>query len=369
MIRNPTLSWFLLALNGIFVSASTKSVFVPSLSIADVSSESGMTKAYSLLEAVTLLGPGSAYILSALSSRYIPIILFPYYIALGSQFLATLYALIAVPETLPADTRAEVDSIHSQEGIIEAIVLPVIKPIKPLRLLLPRKEADGWHWRLSILTVSLLFTTSGTVFIVTASLLFLSDKFAFNPESNAWVLAYLAFAKGGYLTLVFPSIQRWGRRVFHKYGQGKGKVSGGEGERQPLLENNGGESKEAKQEEANQFDVILLFLSVCIDAVSLVGVSLAQDYKHALVAFGIFALGAGDNPTYKSVFVASVPEEHASKSFRRSRTDSADRQANPSRRWIWSSMRRDSYRPSCWEVCMRYLQRWAGRRCFSWLQA
>lgn len=275
-----------------------------------------MTKSYSLLEAVTLLGPGSAYILSALSSRYIPITLFPYYIALASQLFASTYAIIAVPETLSSEHQAEVDSVHSQEGIIEAIVLPVIKPIKPLRLLLPRKEKDGWHWRLSILTLSLLFTTSGTVFIVTASLLFLSDKFAFNPESNAWVLAYLAFAKGGYLTLVFPSIQRWGRRLFHKYGQSS---QGGNDERQPLLDNEDGErrdTKESKQEEANKFDVILLFISVCIDAISLILISLSTDYKHALVAFGIFALGAGDNPTYKSVFVASVPEEHASESVR-----------------------------------------------------
>jgi hypothetical protein len=156
-----------------------------------------------------------------------------------------------------------------------------------------------------------LFTTAGTVFIVTASLLFLSDKFAFNPEKNAWVLAYLAFAKGGYLTLVFPYIQRWGRRLFHRYTTE---------ERQPLLRGVSQTSIE-KKDEANQFDVILLFLSVCVDAVSLVLVSLSTDYKHALIAFGVFALGGGDNPTYKSVFVAAVPEEHASESV----LDLADR--------------------------------------------
>lgn len=101
--------------------------------------------------------------------------------------------------------------------------------------------------------------------------------------------------------------------MFHKFGA-KGNVTD---ERQPLLNNEDGGSqsgstKESKQEEANQFDVILLFLSVCIDAVSLVLISMSKEYKHALIAFGIFALGAGDNPTYKSVFVASVPEEHAS---------------------------------------------------------
>lgn len=58
--------------------------------------------------------------------------------------------------------------------------------------------------------------------------------------------------------------------------------------------------------------VILLFLSVCFDAVALMLVSTSVTWKHALVGFGFLSLGAGDNPTYKSVFVSSVPSEHAS---------------------------------------------------------
>ena len=57
-----------------------------------------------------------------------------------------------------------------------------------------------------------------------------------------------------------------------------------------------------------------MFLSVSFDAISLILVSLAQTWQQALVAFGIFALGSGDNPTYKSVFVATVPDQHASTS-------------------------------------------------------
>ena len=76
--------------------------------------------------------------------------------------------------------------------------------------------------------------------------------------------------------------------------------------------------------------MILLFFSVCFDAVALMLVSTSVTWKHALVGtfpyafftipadtgtgFGILAFGAGDNPTYKSVFVSSVPTEHASKS-------------------------------------------------------
>jgi hypothetical protein len=49
---------------------------------------------------------------------------------------------------------------------------------------------------------------------------------------------------------------------------------------------------------------------------ALVGESQLQksDYS-SLIGFGILAFGSGDNPTFKSVFVSSVPTEHASESL------------------------------------------------------
>lgn len=58
---SQTLTWILFALTGIFVSASTKSVFVPTLCVADIASDDQRTRFYSRLEAVSLLGPGTAY--------------------------------------------------------------------------------------------------------------------------------------------------------------------------------------------------------------------------------------------------------------------------------------------------------------------
>jgi hypothetical protein len=84
------------------------------------------------------------------------------------------------------------------DHVVEPVVDAVVEPIKPLALLLPHRGKHGsLEWRLFILTLSLLATTSGvrlplkptgnaddqTVFIATASLLFLSDKFQFNPEA------------------------------------------------------------------------------------------------------------------------------------------------------------------------------------------
>jgi hypothetical protein len=101
--------------------------------------------------------------------------------------------------------------------------------------------------------------TSQTVFIVTASLLFLSDKFSFDPEHNAWVLAYLAFAKGAYLVVLFPWIQKGGRNLFNRIEarraanrRGKGNGPGGVTERTPLVRRKTGDRA---VDEANQFDV------------------------------------------------------------------------------------------------------------------
>lgn len=37
--NEQTLAWVLLALNGIFISASTKAIFIPALSVTDVANE------------------------------------------------------------------------------------------------------------------------------------------------------------------------------------------------------------------------------------------------------------------------------------------------------------------------------------------
>jgi TATA-binding protein-associated factor Taf7 len=44
---------------------------------------------------------------------------------------------------------------------IEHIVDPLVEPIKPLKLLLPRKENGVWHWRLFIVTLSMLANSCG----------------------------------------------------------------------------------------------------------------------------------------------------------------------------------------------------------------
>lgn len=173
--------------------------------------------------------------------------------------------------------------------------------------------------------------------------------------------------------MIFPWIQKGGRNLFNRLearrlAKAKAKAGNGAGvgERTPLIRRKTGDRA---VDEANQFDVshpcgvrrhrlemaityrcgsgyderrrrcraygwkgriwertihgqailmvqtILVFLSVSFDAISLILVSLAQTWQQALMAFAIFALGSGDAPTYKSVFVAAVPDQHASTSL------------------------------------------------------
>ncbi|ORY27103.1 major facilitator superfamily domain-containing protein [Naematelia encephala] len=315
--------WILLVTNGVFVSASTKSIFVPTLCVADVASESTRTRFYSRLEAVGLLGPVLAFIASALMSRYSSIITMPYYVALGSQLLASLYATVMIPETLSSDAKEEDESeISSQEAEDEdeggaLIHDAILAPVKPLALLLPHRDSETgrWHWRLTFLTISLLATTAGTVFISTASLLFLSDKFQFNPENNAWFLAYLTSLRLGYLVFIFPLVLKYGRRMFAWVEERRKNAAKGSGETRPLLGRQGSLVSEGGEKETNHFDVILAFLSVVIDAVSLSFVTLASGVRQVLGSFAGFAFGAGDNPSFKSVFVSAVPPEHASEAL------------------------------------------------------
>lgn len=118
--------------------------------------------------------------ISALASRYSSIVLLPYYLALGSQILASLYAFTFVPETLPpsdrkapsdagthTDDEDDNDDEEDNEGgireVLEDTMEAVIAPVQPLGLLMPhRNEKTGKvEWRLFLVTISLLATTCG----------------------------------------------------------------------------------------------------------------------------------------------------------------------------------------------------------------
>lgn len=123
-------------------------------------------------------------VISALTSRYSSIVLLPYYLALGSQILASLYAATFVPETLPSsDRKTESDgdsddqsededeaSDNENEGLLDGVrevvedtMEAVIAPVQPLGLLMPHRneETGKVEWRLFLVTVSLLATTCG----------------------------------------------------------------------------------------------------------------------------------------------------------------------------------------------------------------
>ncbi len=185
--------------------------YIPcTLSSADGSSR--RTNFYSRLDAVALLGPGSAYsmslapsatqspfgvrkwwiadarhtVASALVSRYVPQVIFPYYIALASQLLAALYAFLIIPETLQArDQHGATDDGGGTEGGETTVAENLVSPIKPLALLLPHRDGRTgvFHWKLFFLTISLFTTTSGVCLppsdlrlIIRIELMFASDR-------------------------------------------------------------------------------------------------------------------------------------------------------------------------------------------------
>lgn len=74
---------------------------------------------------------------------------------------------------------------------------------------------------------------------------------------NGWVLAYLTFTRFAYLLLIFPFLQRGGRRLYHRYQVYRSKSSTHPNERSRLIQRQSYREREEKSE-ANHFDV-----SVC----------------------------------------------------------------------------------------------------------
>lgn len=89
----------------------------------------------------------------------------PYYIALASQLLASLYAYTTIRETLrskKSESEASDGEEEEEEGMIERAVERVTVPVKPLRVLMPWRDERGvLHWELAALAVSLFATTCG----------------------------------------------------------------------------------------------------------------------------------------------------------------------------------------------------------------
>jgi hypothetical protein len=90
----------------------------------------------------------------------------PYYIALSSQFLAALYALLAIRETLPQEKSNDVLSdTASETGTVPLVMRAVGKvavPVKPLAVIMPYRDEQGvLRWELLALSISLFATTCG----------------------------------------------------------------------------------------------------------------------------------------------------------------------------------------------------------------
>lgn len=108
----------------------------------------------------------SLVVISALANRYTPWVTLPYYIALSSQFLAALYALFAIRETLPQEKSTDVLSdTASETGTVPLVMRAVGKvavPVKPLAVIMPYRDERGvLRWELMALSISLFATTCG----------------------------------------------------------------------------------------------------------------------------------------------------------------------------------------------------------------
>lgn len=84
-----------------------------------------------------------------------------------------MYAASFIPETLPSDKPAEGEEESSDESeddhphtfgeTAENVMEAVVAPVKPLGILLPRRdpETKRIEWRLSVVTLSLFTATCG----------------------------------------------------------------------------------------------------------------------------------------------------------------------------------------------------------------
>ncbi|KAL7410284.1 major facilitator superfamily domain-containing protein [Mrakia frigida] len=334
-LNSIPLIYTLAIVNTVLSAFAAKSTFLPTLIVADCASTEERTPWYSRIGAASTFGIALAFLSTNLVTLVSPNIFGPFYLAMALQTLTAAYAFVFIPETRvqPEVTERTVwEESFSLRGLLSKLFIP----LKPLLLLLPRKNVyEERSWTLFLLS-SCTFISMSAGYTALALIMYMQNHFHFTPGQNGYVLAWLLGSRFVYLILIFPIILKYGRTAYHRYQLRhpihiKGSVVEAgttpvSSETTPLLNNEvpspdqaavDGEVLvvEAPAQLANHFDVILAYFSLLAGVVGLLLVAVSTVWQEVIAAFGVLSTDAGFGPCLKSVFLACVDPSQASESL------------------------------------------------------
>ncbi|EJU02344.1 MFS general substrate transporter [Dacryopinax primogenitus] len=277
-------------------------VLVGRMYIVDTTSPQERTSGLSFLGAAATLGLTPSFVLGGYITEHWKHVTAVYWVTLALQVCVLLYEVFFLPESyVLAERREAIEEMQhvmdsdladdGKSGLVHSLkqaVRPILSILEPLLVLIP--IIPGQNQRdcsLLIAGFASFLWFAGSHYLGLAVMMRLINEFHSPPDQNGLGISLLMGGKGLFLVFVFPSVIRYGRKLYARYAERRGMHL-------------------TTQEIMRRTDTVLIVGSDIIDAffISMIGVSKTK--------YGVFAsallmgFGAGGHIALNSLLVSSV---------------------------------------------------------------
>ncbi len=283
--------------------------------VAELTTNKERTGYLGILQGCNMFGAAAGFLIGGILADVFNI-LTPFQVTLALFLASTVYVLLFLPWIAPPkDTPA---SSSAQSGFARAF--------GPLRTIMPAKWAlkDGRMWTSYgplLLAAGVFLAVLATGYIPTLLQLYATDRFAFGPKRNSYLVSSHSFLRGLFLTLGFPRIISSGRAFMERHRLANSNPTASEirplvsGTATPLPESEVGRAmqdeadrdiqptKLADDQETYDFDLLYTRYSLLIDGIITLGAAFVTRGWHMFLIGSILPLGAGTASSAKGTIL------------------------------------------------------------------
>ncbi|KAJ7864186.1 hypothetical protein B0H13DRAFT_2281919 [Mycena leptocephala] len=188
--------------------------------MAEVVGPEERTAAFGVLAGIAMLGVANGYICGGLSNDLIDLSA-PFEITFCLLVGSTLFTGLCLPYIPPGGFPVKPDpDAPSENSTTEEPKKPesVFAFLHCLRIFLPAKYADGngkgRFWSLPLLGFGAFSSVMATAHVPLMLQLTATNQYGFKPGDNGFLMSGNALSRAAFLTLAFPRLIAWGRKLF-----------------------------------------------------------------------------------------------------------------------------------------------------------
>ncbi|KAF7334969.1 hypothetical protein MVEN_02246900 [Mycena venus] len=188
--------------------------------MAEVVEPEERTAAFGVLAGIAMLGVANGYICGGLSNDFIGLSA-PFEITFCLLVGSTLFTSICLPYIPPGGFPVKKDPNSASEDPTphqpkkDASVFAFLHC---LRIFLPAKYADGkgTFWGLPLLGFGAFWSVMATAYVPLMLQLTATNQYGFKPGDNGFLMSSNALSRAAFLTLAFPRIIAYGRKILSR---------------------------------------------------------------------------------------------------------------------------------------------------------